>query len=140
MTRRTLGITAAGAVAVAVGARALAGPSGPPSESGPILITGTSSGLGRLPAEAFARAGWPTFATMRDSDSRNATAPTELRDLAAGGLPITVLDLDVRDDASVGAAVAEALKATGGRLDVVVNNAGIATPGPVELQDADLLR
>jgi NAD(P)-dependent dehydrogenase (short-subunit alcohol dehydrogenase family) len=77
---------------------------------------------------------------MRDSDSRNATAPTELRDLAAGGLPITVLDLDVRDDASVGAAVAEALKATGGRLDVVVNNAGIATPGPVELQDADLLR
>jgi NAD(P)-dependent dehydrogenase (short-subunit alcohol dehydrogenase family) len=119
---------------------ALAGPSGPPSEPGPVLITGTSSGLGRLSAEAFARAGWPTFATMRESEGRKATAAAELRALAHEGLPITVLDLDVRQDASVEAAVAAALDATGGRLDVVVNNAGIATPGPVELQDANLLR
>ncbi len=140
MTRRTLGIAAAGVAAVAAGAVALSGPSGPPSEPGPVLITGTSSGLGRLSAEAFARAGWPTFATMRESGGRNASAAAELRALATDGLPITVLDLDVRDDASVEAAVAATLDATGGWLDVVVNNAGIATPGPVELQDADALR
>jgi NAD(P)-dependent dehydrogenase (short-subunit alcohol dehydrogenase family) len=138
ITRRTL-LIAAGATAVVAGAATLAGPSGPPSKPGPVLITGTSSGLGRLSAEAFARAGWPTFATMRDSRSRNSRAAAELRALAARGLPIEVLDLDVRYDASVEAAVAAVLKASDGRLDVVINNAGIATPGPVELQDAEAL-
>ncbi len=144
MTRRALGLslagTAAAAAAVAVGGVALSGPSGPPSEPGPVLVTGTSSGLGRLSAEAFARAGWPTFATMRESNGRNAPAAAELHALAGQGLPITVLELDVRDDRSVNMAMATALDATGGRLDVVVNNAGIATPGPVELQDANHLR
>jgi NAD(P)-dependent dehydrogenase (short-subunit alcohol dehydrogenase family) len=140
MTRRTLGMASIGVAAVAVGAAAFAVPSGPPSEPGPVLITGTSSGLGRLSAEAFARAGWPTFATMRESEGRNAPAAAELRGLAADGLPLTVLDLDVRDDVSVEMAIAAALDATGGRLDVLVNNAGIATPGPVEVQDAAALR
>lgn len=139
MTRRTLGLAIAGAAAVAVGGTALLRPSGPPSEPGPVLITGTSSGLGRLSAEAFARAGWPTFATMRESNGRNAQVAAELRALGAQGLPITVLELDVRDDRSVDMAMSATLDATGGRLDVLVNNAGIATPGPVELQDADQL-
>lgn len=98
-----------------------------------ILITGCSSGFGRLGAEHYARLGAKVFATMRNLPRPEAA---ELEALAAADdLDITVIEIDVTDDAQVEAGVAQALEATGGTLDVLVNNAGIAVSGPIEAQD-----
>src|SRR3954453_11279506 len=97
-----------------------------------VLITGTSTGFGRHAAEAFARRGYRVFATMRDPQGRNADARRALEHLAqAEHLPLEVLDLDVTTDASVNSAVEYAM-ARAGRLDVVINNAGIAALGITE--------
>jgi NAD(P)-dependent dehydrogenase (short-subunit alcohol dehydrogenase family) len=92
-----------------------------------IFITGSSTGIGLATAVAFGRAGHDVYATMRNPDR----AP-ELASIAAKErLPIKVLPMDVDNDASVGKAVAGVL-AESGRIDVLVNNAGIAVTGPVE--------
>ncbi|BDP43289.1 short-chain dehydrogenase/reductase (plasmid) [Deinococcus aetherius] len=97
-----------------------------------ILITGAGSGFGRLTALELARRGHTVFAGIRDTTGRNAGASGELRDLAAAeGLALHVLDLDVQSDVSVENAVGEAL-GRAGRLDVVVNNAGLSAIGPIE--------
>jgi NAD(P)-dependent dehydrogenase (short-subunit alcohol dehydrogenase family) len=92
-----------------------------------VLITGTSTGIGLATAVALARAGHDVWATMRNP----ARAP-QLQALARQeGWPVTVLPLDVDDDASVRGAV-EHLLAARGRIDVLVNNAGIAPMGAIE--------
>lgn len=93
-----------------------------------ILVTGTSSGFGKLTAETLARAGHRVFAGMRDPNGKNAGARDEM--LAKGGA-IEVIDLDVTSDASVDAAVA-LMDGRAGGIDVVVNNAGIAGLGMIE--------
>src|SRR5689334_15705213 len=89
-----------------------------------VLITGTSSGFGRLIAETLARKKFQVFATMRSLNSRNAAAARELADLTKReSLSLQTLELDVTDDASVERAVSKiALQC--GRIDVLVNNAG----------------
>jgi NAD(P)-dependent dehydrogenase (short-subunit alcohol dehydrogenase family) len=92
------------------------------------LITGTSTGIGLATAVTLARGGHTVFATMRNP----AGGSGEIRAIAeAEKLPITVLPMDVDDDASVRAGVDQAL-AESGRIDVLVNNAGIAAHGSVE--------
>lgn len=103
-----------------------------------ILITGCSSGFGRLGAEYYARLGAKVFATMRDVPRPEAE---ELERLARDQkLDLTVLELDVLDDDMVSRAVAEAERQAGGALDVLVNNAGIGITGPVEVQDMEATR
>ena len=98
-----------------------------------ILITGCSSGFGRLAAELFARRGARVFATMRNLPRPEAE---ELRQLAGDErLGLHVLEIDVTSDEQVGAGVAEAERINGGALDVLVNNAGVGYAGPIELQD-----
>ncbi|GHA97846.1 short-chain dehydrogenase/reductase [Algimonas arctica] len=98
-----------------------------------ILITGCSSGFGRLGAEHYARLGAKVFATMRNLPRSEAT---ELETLAATeNLDISVLEIDVTLDDQIEAGVAQALEATGGTLDVLINNAGMAISGPIEAQD-----
>ena len=87
-----------------------------------ILITGCSSGIGHDAAHGLARAGWRVFATCR-----KAADCDRLRD---EGLESFVLDY--ADEASIEAAVAEALSRTGGTLDAVFNNGAFACPGAVE--------
>ena len=97
-----------------------------------ILITGSSTGFGRLFAETLARKGHTVFATMRDAARRNAKNASEIRTLAEkDSLPIYVLELDVTDDASVERAV-EAAVAKAGRIDVAINNAGYVVSGLAE--------
>lgn len=92
-----------------------------------IFITGSSTGIGLATAVAFGRARHDVYATMRNPDR----AP-ELASIAAKErLPIKILPMDVDSDTSVGKAVAGVL-AESGRIDVLVNNAGIAVTGPVE--------
>ncbi len=103
-----------------------------------ILITGCSSGFGRLGAEHYARLGARVFATMRNMPRPEAD---ELMALAKDAkLDLHVLELDVTSDEQVLAAVAEAERINGGGLDVLVNNAGIGISGPVEVQDMEATR
>jgi len=94
-----------------------------------VLITGSSTGFGRLFAETLARKGHTVFATMRDPGGRNAKNASEIRALAEkDSLPIHVLEMDVTDDASVERAVNAAI-AKAGRIDVAINNAGYYLSG-----------
>lgn len=100
-----------------------------------ILITGSSSGFGRIGAELYARLGARVFASMRNLPRPEAEELTALA--AAEGLAIEVVEIDVTLDESVAAGVAAVLEKTGGTLDVLVNNAGIGLSGPIELQDME---
>jgi len=94
-----------------------------------VLITGSSTGFGRLFTETLARKGHTVFATMRDPAGRNAKNAAAIRTLAEkDSLPIHVLEMDVTDDASVQRAVDAAI-ARAGRIDVAINNAGYYLSG-----------
>jgi NAD(P)-dependent dehydrogenase (short-subunit alcohol dehydrogenase family) len=94
-----------------------------------VLITGSSTGFGKLFAHTLARKGHTVFATMRDLGGRNAKNVSEIRTLAEkDSLPIHVLELDVTDEASVERAVDAAI-AEAGRIDVAINNAGYYLAG-----------
>ena len=100
-----------------------------------VLITGTSSGFGRLGAEHYARLGAKVFATMRNLPRSEAA---ELEALAhSDGLDITVIEIDVTDDGQVQLGVEKALGLAGGKLDVLINNAGMSVAGPIEAQDME---
>ncbi len=88
-----------------------------------VLITGTSKGIGYDAALLLARAGHEVIATMRNPSA------CDLEKVAAEArLPVTVLPLDVDDDASV----AQVFGKVGNSIDVLVNNAGILTTNAVE--------
>jgi len=89
-----------------------------------VLITGASTGLGRLTAEVLATNGHRVFATMRDPRGRNAAHAKALEVLSG----VTVLELDVTSDGSVTTAIATALE-NAGQIDCVVNNAGFGSFG-----------
>lgn len=96
------------------------------------LVTGSSSGFGRLTAEALARAGHTVYASMRDVDGRNAGNAQQLVDLsAAESIDLRPIELDVQSEASVGTAI-DKIIAESGQIDVVVHNAGHMMFGPAE--------
>src|SRR5688500_16597978 len=91
------------------------------------LITGTSTGIGLATAVAMGRAGHTVYATMR-----NPARSPELQAIAAKeNLPITILSLDVDFDEAVSETVGQVLDRHG-RLDVLINNAGVGETGPIE--------
>jgi NAD(P)-dependent dehydrogenase (short-subunit alcohol dehydrogenase family) len=98
-----------------------------------VLITGCSSGIGRATALAFARRGDRVYATMRAPERA-----LELQELLDGeGLDAEILRLDVTDDESVRSTIS-AVTNREGRIDAVVNNAGIGPFAPIErTTDAD---
>jgi NADP-dependent 3-hydroxy acid dehydrogenase YdfG len=91
-----------------------------------ILITGASTGFGRDTAETLARAGHAVFASMRDPKVKNREHAEALRKQG-----IDVVELDVSSDASVDQGVKDVL-ARVRRIDVLINNAGIASAGVTE--------
>jgi NAD(P)-dependent dehydrogenase (short-subunit alcohol dehydrogenase family) len=98
-----------------------------------VLITGSSTGFGRDAAETLARRGYTVFASMRDCSGKNAGNKQALERIAKEeDLALFVPDLDVTSDDSVEAAVQEIASQSGGRIDVVINNAGIASLGITE--------
>jgi len=98
-----------------------------------IAITGAAGGIGRATALLFARAGWTVAAYDLDADALEAVA-TEAAGLR-GRVQTRVLD--VRDGAAFAECLA-ALAADTGRLDVLLNNAGLLTSG--RFADLDLGR
>jgi NAD(P)-dependent dehydrogenase (short-subunit alcohol dehydrogenase family) len=100
-----------------------------PSKTSPVLITGCSSGLGQATAVLFQKAGYLTIATARDT--------SKLAPLVALGCE--ALQLDVTDEASRQAAIAEAERRHGS-IGVLVNNAGYGQYGPLEEISPDALQ
>lgn len=95
------------------------------------LVTGANKGIGRGIAEQLGRLGMTVLVGARDS----ARGDAAVGDLRAGGADAHLLVLDVTDPASVGAAAAQ-VDETFGRLDVLVNNAGISGSGQVNPSEA----
>src|ERR1700722_10163701 len=89
-----------------------------------ILITGASSGFGRLTAESLSASGHKIFAGFRSVDGAKKQVADELR-----AKNIQILKLDVTNQSSVDSAVALLLEKSKNELDVVVNNAGMASAG-----------
>jgi len=97
-----------------------------------VLITGASTGFGRLIAETLARKNYQVFATMRNVNGKNVRPAQELRETAKReSLALHVVELDVTDDGSVEHAIRTVIDETG-RIDVLVNNAGYGLMGVTE--------
>lgn len=108
-----------------------------------VLITGTSTGIGRVTTEVLAAKGWRVFATMRNLEKkeplevalREASVESQLES------QVEIERLDVNDPASIEAATASILAKTGNTLDAVVHNAGVAIAGAHEdLPDTEIRR
>lgn len=91
-----------------------------------ILITGASTGFGRDTAETLALGGHNVFASMREPNAKNREHADALQ--AKG---IEVIELDVTDTQSVDQAIATVVSKAG-RIDVLINNAGVASAGVSE--------
>jgi len=97
-----------------------------------ILITGASSGFGRLMANALAATGHVVYASMRGLSGKNKDQVGEVAAYAkAHAVDLRTIELDVQSDTSAQSAIA-AIVAAHGRLDVLIHNAGHMVWGPSE--------
>ena len=97
-----------------------------------VVVTGASSGFGRMAANALAEAGHTVYASMRETTGRNAPEVQKVKDYASEhGIDLRAIELDVSSQESTDRAIA-AIVRDNGRLDVVVHNAGHMVYGPTE--------
>jgi NAD(P)-dependent dehydrogenase (short-subunit alcohol dehydrogenase family) len=97
-----------------------------------ILVTGASSGFGLITAQSLAQAGHTVYASMRETEGRNAPQVAAIAAWAAEQkADLRTVELDVQSEASAQAGVAAVIADTG-RLDVIVHNAGHMVFGPAE--------
>ena len=102
------------------------------ADSNVVLVTGASTGFGRLISVTLARRGYTVFASMRDLTGRNRSRAVELEELGRNeSLRLRAVELDVTSDTSVQQAVEQVVREAG-RIDAVVNNAGVAYWGLLE--------
>lgn len=100
-----------------------------------ILVTGSSTGIGQETALHMARKGHEVYAAVRSPDTA-----TDLKELiAAESLPVTVIKLDLVDPDSIATAVQEIMSRSG-RIDALVNNAGIGGGRAVEETEIEEVR
>jgi NAD(P)-dependent dehydrogenase (short-subunit alcohol dehydrogenase family) len=92
-----------------------------------VLITGTNSGFGWLAAQSVAAMGHKVYAAMRNTEGKNADKALALSQIEN----ITVLDVTLTNDASVQKAISKIISEEG-KIDVLVNNAGIGMTGVAE--------
>ncbi len=97
-----------------------------------VLVTGTSSGIGRATVQHLTGQGWQVFAGVRNKADAKA--------LAAEPGEVVPVELDVTKAAQIKAAREQVAAVTGGSLDALVNNAGIGVAGPLEALPPDGLR
>jgi NAD(P)-dependent dehydrogenase (short-subunit alcohol dehydrogenase family) len=97
-----------------------------------IIISGASSGFGRLSANGLAKAGHTVYASMRGTTGRNAAQVADVEKYARDNrIDLRAIELDVGSQESADAAIAKVV-AEQGRLDVVIHNAGHMVFGPAE--------
>lgn len=90
-----------------------------------VLITGASSGIGKVTAEYLLQKGYNVYGTSRNSNPENQNFP--------------LLQLDVTNKSSITNAIRTILKKEG-KIDILVNNAGIGVTGPVEETPSEEIR
>ena len=100
-----------------------------------ILITGASSGFGRLTAETLSSSGHKVFAGFHSVDGPKKQVASELN-----AKNIDILRLDVTDQTNIDSAITQLLEKSNNQLDVVVNNAGMASMGISESFTPEQLR
>ena len=103
-----------------------------PLEGQTAIVTGASSGIGRAIAEHFGHAGAHVFLTGRTTELMNESKAT----IEQKGGKADVITADIRDIAQVQALVAEAVQSTG-RLDIMINNAGLEFPEKILAGDPE---
>jgi len=97
-----------------------------------IVITGASSGFGALTARTLAKAGHIVYASMRDTNGRNASQVEAAAKFAKeNNVDLRTIELDVASQASADAAIQRIVR-DNGHLDVVIHNAGHMVFGPAE--------
>jgi NAD(P)-dependent dehydrogenase (short-subunit alcohol dehydrogenase family) len=97
-----------------------------------VLITGASSGFGALTARALAKAGHTVYASMRETEGRNAAQVEAAREFAnENKADLRTIELDVASQESVDPAMQEIVRVNG-RIDVLIHNAGHMVFGPAE--------
>lgn len=102
-----------------------------------IVITGCSSGFGQITTLHMAKLGWQVFATVRkESDAARLLVEAMAQNVKDNVTPILC---DVTNDAQV-AALGRTVAAATPKLDALVNNAGTAFPGPLEMLPLETLR
>jgi NAD(P)-dependent dehydrogenase (short-subunit alcohol dehydrogenase family) len=110
------------------------------SQSNVTLVTGCSSGFGFIAAKDLSRRGHVVYASMRAVEGKNKEPAEALRACASEeSLQLYTLDLDVTSDDSVASAVGQVIDEQG-RVDVVVNNAGVMPLGVTEAFTVDQFR
>lgn len=92
-----------------------------------VVITGTSTGIGRAAVELFSRKGWRIAATMRSPENE------QVLNLMPG---VILFELDITDHEQIGTC-SKRILAEFGQVDVLVNNAGYALLGPMESATPD---
>ena len=100
------------------------------SDKHTVLITGCSSGIGLATAQVLKARGWNVIASARKAEDVQRLKQLGLR----------AVQLNIADPASIEGALNETLTLTGGRLDALVNNAGLAIPGAVEDLSREILQ
>ena len=97
-----------------------------------IVITGASSGFGRLTADALAKAGHTVYASMRHTTGRNAPQVADVKKFAQeNNVDLRPIELDVSSEKSIETAIQQ-IVTEHGRLDVLIHNAGHMVFGPAE--------
>jgi NAD(P)-dependent dehydrogenase (short-subunit alcohol dehydrogenase family) len=95
-----------------------------------IILTGSSSGFGLLTAQTLAKQGHTVFATMRNVNTTNAVVAQQIQQWAVNNnADIQVVELDVTSDTSIKTAIAKIATKANRKIDVLINNAGIAAIG-----------
>lgn len=87
------------------------------TEPSVVFITGATSGLGLALADHFSRQGWTVYGSSRQPDRHQTSFP--------------LIQLDLRQAKSITAAIQQVVQ-DAGRLDVLINNAGVGIAGPLE--------
>lgn len=100
-----------------------------------VLVTGTSTGFGKLIAVTLAKEGYSVVATMRHVGTHNGSVAAELHKLSN----VEVIDMDVTNTTSVNVAIEKTLTKYG-QIDVLVNNAGIAAVGLLEATSIEQMK
>jgi NAD(P)-dependent dehydrogenase (short-subunit alcohol dehydrogenase family) len=104
-----------------------------------IVVTGASSGFGRLTADALAKDGHTVYASMRATTDRNAPQVAAVEKFARDNkIDLRPIELDVSSEKSIQEAIRQ-IVAEQGRLDVLIHNAGHMVFGPAEAFTPDEL-
>jgi NAD(P)-dependent dehydrogenase (short-subunit alcohol dehydrogenase family) len=97
------------------------------------VVTGAGSGLGRDIALGLSAKGYRVFGTAMSSDEI-----ADLKEASDGAVNLS--QCDITDDAAVKAWAGDVTSQNQGRMDLLINNAGILTPGPLEILSLDAIR